>query len=204
MNFKKASIFIFLLLPLIIFTPTAIGKQNQPNGHELKVFRELLANINATFISPEGFTEAKPVANDKFQYNYALQLPDADFEVRFQVNTLKTEWKSFEKVRGEKVNPDSLYSKIALAEVKSLAADGRFFSRSIPGKILQEYNADLGRTFFFNLAYSAETNHYQYGLLVVIQKNHYGNICVVCLSNERGPAFFKSVNKLRECLRFND
>lgn len=203
MNYNKVSIFIFLLLSLTV-TPVAVGQQNQSIGRELKVFRELLANINATFISPEGFSEVKPVTNEKFPYNYALLLPDADFEARFQVNSLKTDWKNFERAKGDKINPDSLYNKIVINEVKSLAADGRYFTRTIPPRILQEYNADLGRTYFFNLADSPETNHYQYGLLVVIQKNRYGNICVVCLSNERGPAFFKNVNKLRECLRFND
>src|SRR4051812_12656013 len=113
MNFKKISIFIFLLLSFTIFIPEAAGKQNQPNESGLKIFRELLAGINATFVSPEGFTEVKPAGND----NYSLQLPDADFEVRFQVNSLKAEWKSFEKARGDKPNPDSLYNKLTLAAV---------------------------------------------------------------------------------------
>jgi hypothetical protein len=206
MIFKKVSIFIFLLLSLIIFTPAAIGQQIQPPGRELKIFRDLLSIINATFIVPDGFNEVKPVANDKFACNYALKIPDVDFEARFQVNSIKAEWKNFEKGKGDRINPDSLYTKIATTEVKGLAGDNRFFSRGIPQSILQEYKADLGRSYFFSLADSPETNpsHYQYGLLVVLQKNHYGNICVACFSNERGPGFFKNINKLKDCLRFTN
>jgi hypothetical protein len=203
MDFKKVRVLIFLLFPLVVFVPDTVGKQN-PSGRDLKIFRDLLANINATFILPDGFNEIKPVAADKFACQYALQLPTADFEVRFQVNSLKSEWKSFEQARGEKINPDSLYSKLAVNAVKGLATDGKYFSRAIPESILEEYNADLGRSYFFNLADSPETNHYQYALLVVLQKNHYGNIVVVCFSNERGPGFFKNINKLKDCLRFSN
>jgi len=203
MNFKKVRILVFLFFPLLIFTPAAIGRQN-PAGRDLKIFRDLLANINATFILPDGFNEIKPIATDKFPCHYALQLPTADFEVRFEVNSLKPEWKNFDQGKGEKVNPDSLYNKLVVSEVKSLATDGKYFSRAIPERILQEYNADLGRSYFFNLADSPETNHYQYALLVVLQKNHYGNIVLVCFSNERGPGFFKNINKLKDCLRFTN
>jgi hypothetical protein len=203
MNFKKVRILVFLLFPLIVLIPAADGKQN-PVGHDLKTFRDLLANINASFILPDGFNEIKPIATDKFPCQYALQLPTADFEVRFQVNSLKQEWKNFEQGKGDKVNPDSLYSKLAVNEVKGLALEGKYFSRAMPERILEEYNADLGRSYFFNLADSPETNHYQYALLVVLQKNHYGSIVVVCFSNERGPGFFKNINKLKDCLRFTN
>jgi len=203
MNFKKVRIIVFLIFPLLVFIPAAVGKQN-PAGRDLKLFRDLLANISATFILPDGFDEIKPVASDKFPCHYALQLPTADFEVRFEVNSLKSDWKNYEQGKSDKTNPDSLYNKMALNEVKGLAADGKYFSRALPDRVLREYNADLGRSYFFNLAYSSETNHYQYALLVVLQKNHYGNIVVVCFSNERGPGFFKNINKLKDCLRFTN
>lgn len=203
MDLKKIRVLVFLLFPLVIFTPVANGQQT-PVDRDLKIFRDLLANINATFILPDGFNEIKPNTTEKLPCQYALQLPTADFEVHFQVNSLKQEWKSFEQNKGDRVNPDSLYSKLAVNEVKGLAADGRYFSRAIPDRILQEYNADLGRSYFFSLADLPETNHYQYALLVVLQKNHCGNIVVVCFSNERGPGFFKNINKLKECLRFTN
>jgi len=201
MNFKKVSIFIFLLLTLTIFKSTAFGQQTQATDRDLKMFRRLLANINASFTPPEGFNELTPITNDRFSYNYALKLPDADFEAHFQVNSLKREWRRFEKAKGDKINPDSLYIKQAATQVKALAGDGRVFSRTIPSSYLQQYNADIGRSYFFSVA--TETNHYQYGLMVVLQKNRYGNICVTCFSNERGPAFFKNINKLKDCIKFN-
>jgi hypothetical protein len=203
MRFERVSILIFLLICLTIFAPTAIGQQSPTSpGRDLKVFRILLANINANFISPDGFTEIKPSRNDKFSYQYGLKLPGHDFEARFQVDELKSGWRSFEKARGEQTNPDSSYIKMANAEVKNLAGDGKQFSRSMSAKILQTYNADLGRSYFFNLMDSPQTNHYQFALMVILQKNHYGNVTVVCFGNERGPEFFKNINKLIDCFRF--
>ncbi len=204
MKFKKVSIFIFLLICLTIFVPAAIGQQTQPPGRELKVFKELLASINANFTFPDGFNEVKPASTEKFPCHYALKLPNGDFEIRFQVNQLKNEWKNYDASQSDKVNPDSLYTKVAAAEVKSLAGDGKVFARSMPQRVLDQYNADLGRSYFLSLADSPETNHYQFALLVILQKNHLGNITVVCMGNERGPEFFKNINKLRDCLKFNN
>ncbi len=202
MKFERVSIFILLLICLTIFAPAAAGRQDpQQPGHDLKVFRVLLANVNANFLSPDEFTEIKPGKADKFPFQYGLQLPGSDFEVRFQVNELKSEWRKY-KAPAEKTNPDSLYIKAAGSVVKNLAGDGRQFTRPLSAKILQDYNADLGRSYFFNLADSPETNHYQFALMVVLQKNHYGNITVICMGNERGPGFFKNINKLKDCIRF--
>lgn len=205
MYLKKGSIFISLLFSLFVFATMAIAMQSPPPGHELKVFKELLTNINAYFVFPEGFNEVKPIKNEKFPCQYALQLPDNDFEIRFQVNQLKSEWRNYEQEKGDRTNPDSLYNKQAIAEAKSLAGtDGKYFARNIPPSVLQQYNADLGKSYFLTLADSPETNHYQYALMVVLQKNHDGNIIVVCFGNERGPAFFKNINKLKDCLKFNN
>jgi len=206
MKFKKVSIFILLLICLTIFVPAAIGQQTQPPGRELKAFKELLANINASFTFPDGFNEVKPVSTEKFPCHYDLKLPDGDFEIRFQVNQLKNEWKNYDASQSDKVNPDSLYSKVAAAEVKNLAGDGKVFARNMPQRVLDQYNADLGRSYFLNLANSAEANpnNYQFALLVVLQKNHLGYFTVLCMGNERGPEFFKNLNKLKDCLKFNN
>ncbi len=189
-------------IALVLF---AHAQTNQGESRNGKQFKELMASVNATFTFPEGFTEVTPVNNDKTSYQYALELPNSDFEVLFQVNQTKKDWKRYDRSReSEKINPDSLYSSIADAHLSSLSGDGGKFNRPIPAKILQFYNADIGRSYFFTLATSPVTHSYQYGLMVIIQKNHQGSIVVTCFGNDRGPEFFKKVNMLRNCLKFNN
>jgi hypothetical protein len=185
-----------------------LGARAQTNQNESRIskkFKQLLSSVNAGFTPPEGFVEVPPLNNDKTAYQYALELPKGEFEVRFQVNATRRDWKNYERGRSdpERVNPDSLYNKIAEAQVNSMAGEGRRFNRPIPPHILQYYNADIGKSYFFNLTDSELTKHYQYALLVIIQKNHLGTISVICFGNERGPEFFKKINMLRNCLKFN-
>jgi len=183
---------------------SALAFSQSGESQQLKKFKEHLSSINASFVFPEGFTEVKPENNDKTAYEYALELPNADFEILFQVNDLKREWKKFEKVKVDpKSNPDSLYTRIATDQVSSLSGQETSFNRAFPPSIMQFYNVDIGHSYFFNLTDSPITKHYQYALLVVIQKNHYGTISVICLGNDKGPEFFKKINKLRNCLKFN-
>jgi hypothetical protein len=181
------------------------AQTNQNESHSTKSFKELLTMVNASYIAPEGFVETTPNINDKTSYQYALELPGGDFEACFQVNSTKRDWKNYDqgKHTAGEINPDSLYTRIALAQINCLAGDGRQFNRTIPAKVLQYYNADIGRSYFFNLADSPLTRHYQYALLVIIQKNHYGSISVICMGNDRGPDFFKKINMLRNCIKFN-
>jgi hypothetical protein len=200
---KKIEKFTFLALCLIGFLMVAHAQNSPLESASAKSFKKLLAHINAGFIMPEGFVETAPQNNDKTNYQYALQVPNEDFEVRIQVNDNRKESRKWARgSAADNVNPDSLYSKVALAQINSMAGDGEHFSRPIPQRILQDYNADIGRSCFFSLADSPVTKHYQYALLIIIQKNHYGSITVLCLGNDRGPEFFGKINKLRNCLKF--
>ncbi|WP_295653384.1 hypothetical protein [uncultured Mucilaginibacter sp.] len=205
MDLKKFKKLILVIACLPAFTLHVSAQNSQNDSQQLKKFKEHLASIDASFVLPEGFTEVKPENSDKTAYEYALTMPNDDFEIRFQVNDLKREWKKFQRGKSgaNTINPDSLYSKIAMDQVNSLSDQGPSFNRPFPARIMQFYNVDIGHSYFFSLANNDLTKHYQYALLVVIQKNHYGTISVVCLSNEKGPEFFKKINKLRNCLKFN-
>jgi hypothetical protein len=180
----------------------ALGQSNPVESPVAKNLKKLLARINASFTMPDGFVEIPPLNNDKTNYQYAMQVPNEDFEVRIQVNDNRKESRKWERGNTtEKTNPDSLYSKIVADQISGIS-DGDRFNRPIPQRILQNYNADVGQSCFFSLADSAFTKHYQYALLVIIQKNHYGSITILCLGNDRGPKFFRKINKLRNLLRF--
>jgi len=183
--------------------PVVMGQAKTVSSQQLNGFKELLSNINGSFTIPENFTEAKIPNSDKLPFQYGLKFPDAECEVWFQVNSIKGDWLRFEKAGKLGANPDSTYIKTASDEALVFGGSKDFISRPMPQRILESYNADEGRSYFITLADLPETKGYQYALLIVLHKNHYGNIVVACLTNDKGPNFFRNINKLRYCFKFN-
>jgi len=155
---------------------------------------------------PGHFKELPAVNNENFTFDYAMTIPGQDFEVWFQVHSLKQNWSSYEQVKNitgkTLANPDSTYLEVAKALATALSDDSRFFIRALPVRLLQLYNADAGWTYLLNLADLPETGHYKYALLTAVQKDHIGYVITVCLTNEKGPEFFKNINQARDCIKF--
>jgi len=192
-----------ILVCLILGITHVIGQSKSFTSPALNGFKELLNGINATFNVPENFVEIKPANSEKLTFQYGLKIPDADFEIWFQVNSVKGDWQRYEANK-QLANPDSSYNKIATDEALVMSGSKDFMSRPMPAYILDRYNADEGRSYLITLAADMPaTKHYQYALIIVLHKNHYGNIVVACLTNEKGPTFFKNINQLRYCFKFN-
>jgi hypothetical protein len=173
----------------------------------LSLFNKEAEDAGIDFAVPPGFKEVPAVNNENFSFDYALTLPGADFEVWMQVHSLKQNWASYEQVKNitgkALANPDSMYVQAAQAHAAALSDDdNKRFVRPLSPAILSQYNADAGKTYFFTLANLPETKRYKYALLIALQKDHTGYLMAVCLTNERGPEFFKNINKARDCIRF--
>lgn len=193
----------------IVLMASQSKAQSKPTpSPQLMGFKELLSRIDATFTFPEGVKEIMPPNNEKLPFQYGLKMPDADCEIWLQVNSVKADWQRYEKENSEAgkqlINPDSLYAKMAAEQAAILAGDNNFIIRNMPPYTLDVYHADEGRSYLLTLVDLAATKHYQYALLIVLNKNHYGNIIAACFTNDKGPAFFKNLNKLKSCLKFND
>jgi hypothetical protein len=158
------------------------------------------------FKVPPGFKELPAINNENFTFDYAMTLPGEDFEVWFQVHSLKQNWASYEQVKNISgktlANPDSTYKDAARAQAAALSDDSRFFTRTLTRKILDLYNADAGKTYLFNVADLPETRNYKYALVIAVQKDHVGYALAVCLTNDKGPAFFQNINRARDCAKF--
>ena len=181
-----------------------VKAQNKPfSSPQLNSFKDLLSTIDGTFTFPENFAEVKPLNNEKLPFQYGIKLADADFEIWFQASSIKADWQRFETSK-QGTNPDSLYNKIAADEAFAMSGSKDYISRILPPYILDRYNADEGRSYLLSLTDMPATKHYLYALLIVLHKNHAGNIVIACLTNEKGPAFFKNINQLRYCFKFNN
>jgi hypothetical protein len=188
---KIFRLFKSLLIPCLIFfaiSVTAQTKGSRP-GHGLRKFTKNAAMAGITFSMPEGFKEL----NDKSEANpfdFGMCLPGQGFEVWF-------------KVMPKKANtPDSLYLAMGRNEAKELCRDDSYLVRGLPDEVLEDYNADVGKTYFLNLPDSPVTKHYKYALLITLQKNDKGIVMAAGFTNDKGPEFFKNLNRARNCIRF--
>jgi hypothetical protein len=170
---------------------------------QLNEFYHLAAQANITFLFPQEFIEIKAPNNEYFSFDYAMKLPDMDFELWFQLKSDKENWKSYVRTRNHLlVNPDSLYSSAGKALAITFTGGKNYFTRTIPPRVLTRYNADAGKSYLLTLLDMPETSHYKYALLITLHKNHTGTITAMCFTNEKGPEFFKNIEKAENCLKF--
>ena len=181
------------------------AKPKAPVSPQLAEFLTLAADAGVSFSFPKGFREIKAPDNEDFSFDYAMTLPGKNFEIWLQVKSQKENWASYVKSKNANVelaNPDSSYIAVAQAHAAALTGGSDYFIRNIPPDVLARYNADAGKSYLLNLRDLPATNHYKYALLITLQKNHTGIILAVCFTNEKGPEFFKNMDRASNCLKF--
>lgn len=194
-------------MALLLGIAPAFAQVKQPATltKDLKSFDKKLSKAKMTFIYPIGFKEAKATETDIYSFDYGIVAPEGDCEIWFKVQTLKDGWNNYMKVKNDNraVPIDSLYHEIGLVQAKAFKGDEDPITRPIPLSILTRYNANLGKTFLVNLPDSPQTKHYKFAMVVVMQKSKTSIAMAVCFANELGPGFFKNLNKVNSCLKFN-
>jgi hypothetical protein len=219
MDFVKQISKILVLVAGIIYltsdmavAQTKKGRSRKAAAVQVKGSTQLAAFVKeanaagAEFKQSAPFKELPAVNNENFTFDYAMTIPGQDFEVWFQVHSLKQNWASYEQVKNitgkTLANPDSTYLNVARAHASALSDDDKYFMRPLPASVLEMYNADAGKTFLFNLANLPETRNYKYALLIAVQKDHIGYAMAVCLTNVKDPEFFRNINKVPDCIKF--
>lgn len=187
-------LFVFVCLLVYSQQVHAQNKYSQVD-RQLKDFGRLATEANIAFTLPEGFKEVSPISNEDVSYDYGITLPGQEFEIWFEVKPYKQISKYYN-------NADSAYINIGKEQVSVFSADNAYFTRNLDDRILAQYNADAGKSFLVNLSDSPVTRHYKYALIITLQKDHTGTILAVCLTNDKGPEFFKYIDKARNCIKF--
>ena len=198
---KLTGRFLFIILLLLFVNSTNAQDAAHATSPQLKSFYSSLARLNMTFNVPEGFKEIKVVNTEAMPFEYAMEIPDADFEIWFRTNTQKDNEKFLED-KNINSSPDSVYVNIAREQAAAFTSDKNYLVRSIPPYMLDRYNANAGRTCLLNLNDSPLTKHYKYALLIVLQKDKTGTVLAICFTNVKGPEFFKNMYQASNCLKF--
>ncbi|GAB2684050.1 hypothetical protein GCM10027037_01400 [Mucilaginibacter koreensis] len=204
--YLSSVIVVTLVILITSATFNTHPQRNQKRTAGIVKFNKALAEAGMVYTPVAGFKEAGNYAQGNSDFDYGLTLPGQDFEIWFQLTPLKQSWQSYERAQAENkqpgINPDSAYLKAGKFKAEALSADGTYFERNLRPNTLDEYNADAGKTYLVDIKDSPATKHYSYALLITLQKNHVGNVLVMCLTNDRGPAFFRNINRLKNCLKF--
>ncbi|MCC8408687.1 hypothetical protein LJ707_07085 [Mucilaginibacter sp. UR6-1] len=200
------------MLFAICITASAQVKHSQKQPIKTKattqytVFDSIANRANVSFKAPNGFREVPALNNEDFTFDYAMDIPGHEFEVWYQVRSQKENWASYERFKSDEqlklANPDSIYKDIARAHAIAFTGQRNSFVRVLPPAALKRYNADAGRSYMLTLEDMPETKHYQYALLIALQKYHTGTILIVCFTNQKDPEFYKNVERAGSSLKF--
>jgi len=181
-------------------------KKPLPANNQRKDFYLLLKEADLKFIFPSGFNEIKAINNDYFSFDFALEEPQHNCEVWLMVRSQKQNWVSYEKNQSDKktqlANPDSMYIDIGKAYATGLTGNKNFMGRNIPADVLDEYNADAGKSYLLNLRDMQVIHHYKYALIVSLQKNHTGTLIAIFFTNYKDPDFYRDVNRVSHSFKF--
>lgn len=198
----------FLQLFFLVLNSCAVGySQTLQPSPQFKAFQQTLSATNVQFTFPKDFKEIKALHTAHTNVDYAMELPNANFQVWYGVKNLQQVWPKFkateDDIKRTLTNPDSLYSSVSLSAATQLAGKENFTCKNLPKDVLDVFRADEGKSYQLNLYDRPETGRYQYALLISLQKNGAGYIMMLFLSNENGPEFYKKVNKAYYSVRFN-
>ncbi len=206
---------ILVIATLLLCMRPAFAQKKTAGNHKIKhlsltgqfgEFRQLTVKANVSFIFPHGFREITAPNDEDFSFDYAMELPGKGFEIWFQIKPEKEDWFKYEQAQNNPdlqfPNPDSLYSQMGKAQAAQFTGEGRYFTRTIPPEVLARYNADFGKSYLLTLLDLPQTKHYKYALLITLQKSHTSTILAVCFTNDKGPEFFKNLDKASHCVKF--
>ncbi|RVU00007.1 hypothetical protein EOD41_13660 [Mucilaginibacter limnophilus] len=199
---------LLLVLFALAFTQVSAQPRSKPIPvtTQYNKFKLLAAKANVTFTTPKGFNEIPALDNEDFTFDYAMEIAGKGFEVWYMVRSQKENWASYERVflnvKSRVANPDSVYAELGKAQAAAFTDGSDVFPRTLPPNVLSRYNADAGRSYMLNLIDMPETRHYQYALLVTLQKYHTGTVMMVCFTNQKGPEFYKNVERAGSSIKF--
>lgn len=172
----------------------------------LRDFTRLTTAAGVDFTFPDGFKETRVLNNEDYAFDYAMEIPNQEFELWFVVKPQKNDWQNYvaskNDPRKQTPDPDTAYIALAHAQASILAADTGWIRRDISPAVLERFKANAGKSYLLTLPDRRATNRYKYALVLAIEKDHTGTILAVCFTNDKSADFFRNVNRISRYIRF--
>ncbi len=195
------------ILVMLLILGGSIYTQPAQTYSQLKTFQQSLSATDLSFTFPKDFKEIKAFHEGNIDVDYAMELPEENFQVWYLVKNIQQQWLkpklSEDNSKRTTINPDSLYNVMAQYAADKLAGKNNYTAKYLSQDVLNTFHADKGKSYQLELLDRPETNHFQYGLLLSLQKDRTGYVSMLFLSNDNGPDFYKKVNKAYYSVKFN-
>ncbi len=113
-------------------------------------FSKLLGRAQLIFTAPAGMTAVPIITNGQMSYDYALKLPDKDYEVRYAIRPLDTAVKEYEAWKNKKgdeirADPNNLDKPAFTATMMNISGGKREQPADFPNQAIRNcFNADWG------------------------------------------------------------
>ena len=191
----------FLLILSLFFGTSTVSGQN------LKEFKEIIDGCGMNIQLPAGFVESEVIENGDMNYEYALNYPDRDFEVRYAVRPIR--YKVYandtikEEMEGQRPFRNSSYETILHTVILNITG-GVDYNLNVFDKeaVKKEFNADWGATTFVTLN-SAFGKGYKYCMIVSIHKDDIADAYYFYLANSK-ENFSANMDPLFHTLKFDN
>jgi hypothetical protein len=192
----------YFLALAAIFVSTAFATDNLP-----RQFAELLVRGKMSYTLPRGFYDTKVIANKQMNYEYALEYPDKNFELRLAIRPLDELIKEYKaKLKSKKnsdaaVDPNTIYEATFQAIIMNISGGHQSeITTYRKDEVNIEYNADWGATTMVEVGNEFGPN-YKYCIIVALHKDNVADAYYFFLAGNK-DAYTYLMQPAAYCLRF--
>ncbi|HWZ36369.1 MAG TPA: hypothetical protein VNW51_09430 [Mucilaginibacter sp.] len=183
----------------VLLSVSAIAcAQSAADSTEIK-FNQLLEQTGMTFKKPDGSVNTPIVKNRQIHYDYAVNYPTRNIEVRYTIVPMGkrvTEYQEFQKNHAPgswMADPNKMLTGLIYATlinagggVRDTTIKGSMFT---PANVKREFGADAGGFFMVSVKNNSFGTDYKFCSMVALQKDNIANVYIFYLCNSMKELF---------------
>lgn len=185
-------------LAVMLFVTVIARAQTGVDSTEIK-FNKLIEQTGMVFNKPTGSVSIPIVKNRQIHYDYAVNYPDKNMEVRYTIvpmaNRVK-EYQDFQKNHppgSSMIDPNKMFDALVFATItnagggiRDTTIKGRRFA---PADVKREFGADAGGFLMVPVKNNSFGTDYKFCSMVALQKDNVANVYIFYLCNSMKELF---------------
>ncbi|AFL96283.1 hypothetical protein [Ornithobacterium rhinotracheale] len=138
-------------------------------------FDKRLKDNQLTFDYPKSFENVPVIENAQMPYDFAIKMPNKDFEVRYRI---------VQALEGKNITAKDIdaYTLIAASNIGGVNKANRIMTLS-SNDVKNEFNADFGSVTITEVKGDFTKNKYKYCYLVTLAKDKVATVYIMYLGN---------------------